>query len=99
MPPHSFAETLEQIETSFGRKPEDIFEEIAEEAVASGSVAQVHRCKLRQVNINLYFKRYFIKNDTPLRHLMGRTLLYSPRVGRVAASIIFMLTCATTLSL
>ncbi|KAJ4807729.1 Protein kinase superfamily protein [Rhynchospora pubera] len=46
-PAHSFAYTKRSVEKSFGRKISDIFEEFEEEPVASGSVAQVHRARLK----------------------------------------------------
>jgi aarF domain-containing kinase len=46
VPPHSYEETIHQVEESFGKKWSEIFEEISVEAVASGSVGQVHRAKL-----------------------------------------------------
>eukprot|EP00039_Didymoeca_costata_P023607 m.7667 g.7667 ORF g.7667 m.7667 type:complete len:623 (+) comp3751_c1_seq1:270-2138(+) len=47
VPPHSYEDTIQIIEGSFGCDAFDIFEWIDEECLASGSVAQVHRCKLR----------------------------------------------------
>ncbi|KFK40682.1 hypothetical protein AALP_AA2G027600 [Arabis alpina] len=46
-PEHSFAFTKKTIESAFGRKLSDIFEEFDETPVASGSIAQVHRASLR----------------------------------------------------
>jgi aarF domain-containing kinase len=46
-PAHSFAYTKRTVEKSFGRKISDIFDEFEEEPVASGSVAQVHRARLK----------------------------------------------------
>lgn len=44
---HSFVHTKREIEASFGMKLDDIFEHIDERAVASGSVAQVHKARVR----------------------------------------------------
>mmetsp|Transcript_18422 Transcript_18422/g.45213 ORF Transcript_18422/g.45213 Transcript_18422/m.45213 type:complete len:557 (-) Transcript_18422:69-1739(-) len=46
-PSHPFEHTRRQIEMSFGKKIEDIFEDFSEEPVASGTIAQVHRARLR----------------------------------------------------
>ncbi|XP_078167450.1 uncharacterized protein LOC144562157 isoform X1 [Carex rostrata] len=46
-PAHSFAYTKRTVEKSFGRKISDIFDDFEEEPVASGSVAQVHRARLK----------------------------------------------------
>ncbi|CAE5962491.1 unnamed protein product [Arabidopsis arenosa] len=46
-PEHSFAFTKKSIETAFGRKLSEIFEEFDEAPVASGSIAQVHRASLK----------------------------------------------------
>jgi ABC1 atypical kinase-like domain len=43
-PTHSFAATRRQVEGAFGRRLEEMFESFEEQAVASGSIAQV-RCK------------------------------------------------------
>jgi len=47
-PQHSFEHTREAIRASFGKEIEEIFEEFDSEPVASGSVAQVHRGRLRE---------------------------------------------------
>jgi len=47
-PSHSFAHTRQQIEKSLGKTVDEIFDEISELPVASGTIAQVHRAKLRQ---------------------------------------------------
>ncbi|KAJ7948584.1 Protein kinase [Quillaja saponaria] len=46
-PSHSFTYTRKSIESAFGRKLPEIFENFDEEPVASGSVAQVHRATLK----------------------------------------------------
>ncbi|XP_010260692.1 PREDICTED: probable serine/threonine-protein kinase abkC isoform X2 [Nelumbo nucifera] len=46
-PAHSFAFTKRTIESAFGRKLPEIFEDFEEEPVASGSIAQVHKASLR----------------------------------------------------
>ncbi|KAL1191687.1 Protein ACTIVITY OF BC1 COMPLEX KINASE 8 [Cardamine amara subsp. amara] len=46
-PEHNFAFTKKSIESAFGRKLSDIFEEFDEAPVASGSIAQVHRAFLK----------------------------------------------------
>jgi aarF domain-containing kinase len=46
-PEHDFRHTRRIIQNSFGREIEDIFESFDEHAVASGSVAQVHRARLK----------------------------------------------------
>ncbi|KAH6773761.1 Protein kinase superfamily protein [Perilla frutescens var. frutescens] len=46
-PEHSFAYTKKTIETAFGRRLTEIFDDFEEEPVASGSIAQVHRASLR----------------------------------------------------
>ncbi|KAL5730703.1 hypothetical protein ACHQM5_003498 [Ranunculus cassubicifolius] len=49
-PEHSFAYTKKAIEKAFGRKIPEIFDDFEEKPIASGSVAQVHRAKLRSQN-------------------------------------------------
>ncbi|XP_010547114.1 PREDICTED: probable serine/threonine-protein kinase abkC [Tarenaya hassleriana] len=46
-PEHSFAYTKKTIESAFGRKLSEIFEDFDEAPVASGSIAQIHRASLR----------------------------------------------------
>jgi predicted unusual protein kinase regulating ubiquinone biosynthesis (AarF/ABC1/UbiB family) len=46
-PSHGFAHTRRMIRQSFGRELEEIFERFDETPVASGTVAQVHRARLR----------------------------------------------------
>ncbi|KAG6554820.1 hypothetical protein Mapa_003403 [Marchantia paleacea] len=46
-PAHNFAQTRKTVESAFGRKLDEIFENFEEEPVASGSIAQVHRAVLR----------------------------------------------------
>mmetsp|Transcript_10987 Transcript_10987/g.20210 ORF Transcript_10987/g.20210 Transcript_10987/m.20210 type:complete len:610 (-) Transcript_10987:219-2048(-) len=46
-PAHDFAHTRKSINEAFGRDIEDIFETFEEEPVASGTVAQVHRARLK----------------------------------------------------
>ncbi|GAB5357611.1 hypothetical protein AAMO2058_000389000 [Amorphochlora amoebiformis] len=46
-PTHSFQQTRKIIESSLGKRLEEIFEEISEKPVASGTIAQVHRARLR----------------------------------------------------
>ncbi|KAJ3681197.1 hypothetical protein LUZ60_015686 [Juncus effusus] len=46
-PVHSYSYTKKMIEKSFGRKISDIFDDFEENPVASGSVAQVHRARLK----------------------------------------------------
>lgn len=46
-PEHSFAFTKKTIESAFGRKLSEIFDDFEEAPVASGSIAQVHRASLR----------------------------------------------------
>ncbi|KAL1336035.1 hypothetical protein HN51_030452 [Arachis hypogaea] len=46
-PEHSFNYTKKTIEKAFGRKISEIFENFEELPVASGSIAQVHRAKLK----------------------------------------------------
>ncbi|KAF9587478.1 hypothetical protein IFM89_003417 [Coptis chinensis] len=46
-PEHSFAYTKRTIEKAFNRKLREIFDDFEEAPVASGSIAQVHRAKLR----------------------------------------------------
>lgn len=52
-PAHSFAYTKKTVEKSFGRKISDIFDDFEEEPVASGSVAQVHRARLKNAKKQL----------------------------------------------
>ncbi|TFJ86553.1 hypothetical protein NSK_002210 [Nannochloropsis salina CCMP1776] len=47
VPPHAFKHTQESIRVSFGKEIEDIFESFEETPIASGTVAQVHRARLR----------------------------------------------------
>eukprot|EP00471_Norrisiella_sphaerica_P006986 CAMPEP_0184491152 /NCGR_PEP_ID=MMETSP0113_2-20130426/19717_1 /TAXON_ID=91329 /ORGANISM="Norrisiella sphaerica, Strain BC52" /LENGTH=568 /DNA_ID=CAMNT_0026875399 /DNA_START=96 /DNA_END=1803 /DNA_ORIENTATION=- len=47
-PPHEFQHTRKVIREAFGREIEDIFEKFEERPVASGTVAQVHRARLRK---------------------------------------------------
>uniref|UniRef100_A0A7S0LB18 ABC1 atypical kinase-like domain-containing protein n=1 Tax=Coccolithus braarudii TaxID=221442 RepID=A0A7S0LB18_9EUKA len=49
-PAHSFEWSRECLETSFGRKLDDVFIEFDPEAVASGSIGQVHMATLRSDN-------------------------------------------------
>ncbi|XP_031483726.1 uncharacterized protein LOC116253103 [Nymphaea colorata] len=46
-PAHKFYYTKKAIESAFGRKISDIFEDFEEVPVASGSIAQVHRATVR----------------------------------------------------
>lgn len=46
-PEHSFHYTKKTIEKAFGRKVNDIFDDFEEVPVASGSIAQIHRAKLK----------------------------------------------------
>lgn len=46
-PEHSFSYTKKTIESAFGRKISEIFENFEELPVASGSIAQVHRASLK----------------------------------------------------
>ncbi|KAL5716039.1 hypothetical protein ACHQM5_017778 [Ranunculus cassubicifolius] len=46
-PEHSFAYTKNSVETAFGRKLTELFDDFEEAPVASGSVAQVHRATLK----------------------------------------------------
>mmetsp|Transcript_980 Transcript_980/g.1393 ORF Transcript_980/g.1393 Transcript_980/m.1393 type:complete len:593 (+) Transcript_980:52-1830(+) len=47
-PPHSYEHTRKVFYESFGREIEEIFETFEEKPVASGTVAQVHRARLRK---------------------------------------------------
>ncbi|GLJ29855.1 hypothetical protein SUGI_0590090 [Cryptomeria japonica] len=46
-PAHGFSHTKKTIESAFGHRLQDIFEDFEIEPVASGSIAQVHRAVLR----------------------------------------------------
>ncbi|CAI9263812.1 unnamed protein product [Lactuca saligna] len=46
-PEHSYAYTKKTIEKAFGRKIHEIFDDFEEIPVASGSIAQIHRAKLK----------------------------------------------------
>ncbi|KAH9300518.1 hypothetical protein KI387_012101, partial [Taxus chinensis] len=46
-PAHEFSHTKKTVESAFGRRLQDIFEDFEVEPVASGSIAQVHRAVLR----------------------------------------------------
>mmetsp|Transcript_9209 Transcript_9209/g.13821 ORF Transcript_9209/g.13821 Transcript_9209/m.13821 type:complete len:576 (-) Transcript_9209:105-1832(-) len=46
-PAHSFDHTKQQIEKSLGKGINEIFDEFSEKPVASGTIAQVHRAKLK----------------------------------------------------
>ncbi|KAL4563145.1 hypothetical protein LXL04_027179 [Taraxacum kok-saghyz] len=46
-PEHSFKYTKKTIEKAFGRKIHEIFDDFEEVPVASGSIAQIHRAKLK----------------------------------------------------
>ena len=45
---HSIGHTRAMIKKSFGRSIDDLFEEFEEKPIASASVGQVHRARLRQ---------------------------------------------------
>eukprot|EP00467_Chlorarachnion_reptans_P004569 CAMPEP_0114512114 /NCGR_PEP_ID=MMETSP0109-20121206/14787_1 /TAXON_ID=29199 /ORGANISM="Chlorarachnion reptans, Strain CCCM449" /LENGTH=486 /DNA_ID=CAMNT_0001691745 /DNA_START=433 /DNA_END=1889 /DNA_ORIENTATION=+ len=47
-PPHALEHTREVIRESFGREVEEFFEMFEEKPVASGTVAQVHRARLKK---------------------------------------------------
>jgi aarF domain-containing kinase len=47
VPPHGFSHTRRMIKESFGSEIEDLFEEFDPVPIASGTVAQVHRARLR----------------------------------------------------
>ncbi|KAL7594005.1 hypothetical protein Lser_V15G32181 [Lactuca serriola] len=46
-PEHSYAYTKKTIEKAFGRKIHEIFDDFEEVPIASGSIAQIHRAKLK----------------------------------------------------
>ena len=47
-PSHSFEYTKKEIKKQFGKEIEEIFEEFEEEPLASGTVGQVHKAKLKE---------------------------------------------------
>lgn len=49
-PTHSFEYTKKVVENNFNRKFEEIFEYIEEKPIASGSIAQIHKCKYKENN-------------------------------------------------
>lgn len=49
-PTHSFEYTKKVIEKNFGESLENIFDYIDVEPIASGSIAQIHRCKYKKNN-------------------------------------------------
>jgi ubiquinone biosynthesis protein len=47
VPPFSFAEVKDAVEAEFGKASEDIFDELEEQSLASASIGQVHKARLK----------------------------------------------------
>ena len=47
VPRFSFKQVLKVIDSEFGRPPEDLFDQLDEEPLASASIGQVHRAVLK----------------------------------------------------